>query len=247
MWRDWQLSSAQAGCWASEASPPTPQQAQKVVWDLQPSAAKHFRLTFSVMSSEQDASRFPVGSHLIALTSFWGGENREWRVTSPQKGAEMNKSNTDTCSAILSLLQLSGRAGCFHFNIWSSCRNKPIHQILHLDEDEKWKTDCVSLECLDGSVLSQLTDMNTHVCATRGEGVVALPVHIQSWGWGEQGHHKYTLTHVHWLKGPEDKDASPYLNGRGTVVWLLPCERPIWWLSGETCSTVKIRYVNQSW
>lgn len=29
------------------------------------------RLTFSVMSSEQEASRFPVGSHLIAFTSFW--------------------------------------------------------------------------------------------------------------------------------------------------------------------------------
>lgn len=28
-------------------------------------------LTFSVMSSEQDASNIPEGSHLIALTSFW--------------------------------------------------------------------------------------------------------------------------------------------------------------------------------
>lgn len=71
---NWQLSSAQAGCWASGASSPTLQQAQRLVWDLQGSAAKHFRLTFSVMSSEQDASRFPVGSHLIALTSFWRGE-----------------------------------------------------------------------------------------------------------------------------------------------------------------------------
>lgn len=131
-------------------------------------------------------------------------------------------------------------ASCLHFNILTSCRNKPINQILHLDEDEKWKTDCVSLECLDGSVLSQFTDMNTHVCATRGKCVVALPVHVQSWSWGEQRHHKYTInTLSHWLKGPEDKDASPYLNGRGTVVWLLPCERPIWWLSGETFRTVK--------
>lgn len=28
-------------------------------------------LTFRVISSEHDASRLPVGSHLIALTSFW--------------------------------------------------------------------------------------------------------------------------------------------------------------------------------
>lgn len=95
-------------------------------------------------------------------------------------------------------------------------------------------TDCVSLECLDGSVLSQFTDMNTHVCATRGKCVVALPVHIQSWSWGEQEHHKHLITHVNWLKAPENKDTSLYLNGRGTVVWLLLCERPIWWLSGET-------------
>lgn len=44
----------------------------------------------------------------------------------------------------------------------------------------------------------------------------------------EQGHREYGLTHM--LAGQrvtEDTDTSPYLNGRGTVVWLLPCERPI--------------------
>lgn len=37
--------------------------------------------TFRVMSSEHDASRLPVGSHLIALTSFWREEktDREMR------------------------------------------------------------------------------------------------------------------------------------------------------------------------
>lgn len=39
---------------------------------------------------------------------------------------------------------------------------------------------CVSLECLDGSVLAQFAHMNAHVCAAGGEGVVALPVHVQS-------------------------------------------------------------------
>lgn len=103
----------------------------------------------------------------------------------------------------------------------------------------EWSTDCVSLECLDGSVLSQFTDMNTHVCATRGKCVVALPVHIQSWSWGEQEHREYPVTHVDWLTGPEDKDTCLYLSGRGTVAWLLPCEHPIWWLSGETFNAVK--------
>lgn len=132
-------------------------------------------------------------------------------------------------------------ASSFHFNSLTSCRNKANNQILYVDNDQKWNTDCVSLECLDGSVLSQFTDMNAHVCATRGKRVVALPVHIQSWGWGEQGHHKYTLAYAHRLKDSEEKVPAPYLNGRGTVVWLLPCERPIWWLSGETYRKVKRR------
>lgn len=29
--------------------------------------------TFSVMSSEQEASKLPVGSHFMAFTSFWKG------------------------------------------------------------------------------------------------------------------------------------------------------------------------------
>jgi len=38
----------------------------------------------------------------------------------------------------------------------------------------------VSLEGLDRSVLTQLTHMDTHVCAAGGKRVVALPVHVQS-------------------------------------------------------------------
>lgn len=59
-------------------------------------AAKRFRLAFSVMSSEQDASRFPVGSHLIALTSFCGGRNQE------------NEEERLLGTVTLSLFQLSG-------------------------------------------------------------------------------------------------------------------------------------------
>ena len=37
----------------------------------------------------------------------------------------------------------------------------------------------MSLECLDGPVLSKLTDVDAHVRAAGGERVVALPVHVQ--------------------------------------------------------------------
>lgn len=37
----------------------------------------------------------------------------------------------------------------------------------------------MSLECLDGPVLSKLTDVDAHVRATGGERVVALPIHVQ--------------------------------------------------------------------
>lgn len=37
----------------------------------------------------------------------------------------------------------------------------------------------MSLEGLDRSVLTQFTHMDAHVCATGGEGVVALPVYVQ--------------------------------------------------------------------
>lgn len=85
------------------------------------------------MSSEQEARRFPVGSHLIAFTSFYGG-------------------------GLFKIIKLRE-------TFFTAAVSTNSHR--------------VSLECLDRPVLSQLTDVDAHVSAAGGEGVVALPVHVQ--------------------------------------------------------------------
>lgn len=56
-----------------------PQESERAVSSertlLRPGAAAG--LTFRVMSSEQEASKLPVGSHLIALTSFYSGSRED--------------------------------------------------------------------------------------------------------------------------------------------------------------------------
>lgn len=47
----------------------------------------------------------------------------------------------------------------------------------------------VSLECLDRPVLAQLADVDAHVRAAGGEGVVALPVHVERGGCRERNTH----------------------------------------------------------
>lgn len=51
--------------------------------------------------------------------------------------------------------------------------------LLWEDAHEHKSTHCVSLECFNGSVLPQFTDVDAHVCTTGGERVVTLPVHVK--------------------------------------------------------------------
>lgn len=103
--------------------------------------------------------------------------------------------------------------------------------LLWEDAHEHKSTHCVSLECFNGSVLPQFTDVDAHVCTTGGERVVTLPVHVKcrSCGRMERGildrnkknKHLFILLGVSFV----------YLSGKETVVWLLLYGHPIWLLS----------------
>lgn len=144
------------------------------------------QLTFSVISSEQEARRFPVGSHLIAFTSFW---------------------------------KQTGDEGQLKHYICERC------VLLWEDAHEHKSTHCVSLECFNGSVLPQFTDVDAHVCTTGGERVVTLPVHVKCRSCGRME------------RGILDRNkkfffvllcvSSVYLSGKETVVWLLLYGHPI--------------------
>lgn len=86
----------------------------------------------------------------------------------------------------------------------------------------------VSLECLDRPVLSELTDVDAHICAARGEGVVALPVHVQGRSCREETRSQSGDLQLDQC-GERWKNTN--LSGRGTAAWLLPCGRPRWLLS----------------
>lgn len=83
----------------------------------------------------------------------------------------------------------------------------------------------MSLECFNGSVLPQFTDVDAHVCTTGGERVVTLPVHVKcrSCGRMERGildrNKKFFLVLL--------CVSSVYLSGKETVVWLLLYGHPI--------------------
>lgn len=85
----------------------------------------------------------------------------------------------------------------------------------------------VSLECLNRPVLSQLTDVDAHVCAARGKGVIALPVNIQGRSCREDTHNQAGELQLDQC-GERSK---ANLSGRGTAAWLLLCGHPRWLLS----------------
>lgn len=138
-------------------------------------------LTFNVMSSEQEASRFPVGSHLIAFTSFWK-EKRPclWCIDSIFISVHLGSSSILTNPAIQKQFRPN-----IPMNSDSNTDSTPsksytsrIKVHVWLWNMHKQSTYCVSLECLNGPVLSQFADVDAHVCTTGGKCIVALPINV---------------------------------------------------------------------
>lgn len=125
-------------------------------------------LTFSVMSSEHEANKLPVGSHLMAFTSFFSMIQKKKHI----RCLWMHLNSINNC------LRSSGEWQCF-MN-WSVFRWFPFLSLTKNTHNGKLPYR-VSLEGLDRSVLTQLTHMDAHVCAAGSKCVVALPVHVQSW------------------------------------------------------------------
>ena len=55
--------------------------------------------------------------------------------------------------------------------------------------NRKTATHSVTLECFDGLVRVEPTDVNTLVGGTGGEAAIALPVHVQCRRWGRKTRH----------------------------------------------------------
>lgn len=90
----------------------------------------------------------------------------------------------------------------------------------------------MSLECFNGSVLPQFTDVDAHVCTTGGERVVTLPVHVKcrSCGQMERGilnRNKKKVKKTVFYFSFVESVSSVYLSGKETVVWLLLYGHPI--------------------
>lgn len=138
-------------------------------------------LTFNVMSSEQEASKLPVGSHLMAFTSFY-------KIKTLLSCEDMYLKTITNFHQMLQWVTFR-----IHISYPTMLQVQECIQKVSLSLPVRKHTHThtvvlsyrVSLEGLDRSVLTQLTHMDAHVCAAGGKRVVALPVYVQSrccWG-----------------------------------------------------------------